>query len=67
MVMANQDGDAKPVETGMGSRQEGVCHTRSLWYNVEMQLELVPTVGMRDCHRQRNNPLAKGGAQQSAG
>eukprot|EP00957_Ditylum_brightwellii_P121241 9245638-Ditylum_brightwellii.AAC.1 len=27
MVMANQDGDAKPVKMGMGSRQEGACHT----------------------------------------
>ena len=31
MAMASQDGDAKPVETGMGSRQQGACHTRSLW------------------------------------
>jgi len=31
MAMANQDGDAKPVKTGMGSRQHGACHTRSLW------------------------------------
>eukprot|EP00957_Ditylum_brightwellii_P111603 8512436-Ditylum_brightwellii.AAC.1 len=31
MAMANQDGDTKPVKTGMGSRQEGACHTRSLW------------------------------------
>eukprot|EP00957_Ditylum_brightwellii_P202468 15330278-Ditylum_brightwellii.AAC.1 len=32
-----------------------------------MQLEPVPTAGVRDCHRQGNNPLAKGRAQQSAG
>ena len=31
MAMASQDGDAKPVKTGMGSRQQGACHTRSLW------------------------------------
>eukprot|EP00957_Ditylum_brightwellii_P046896 3559476-Ditylum_brightwellii.AAC.1 len=32
-----------------------------------MQLEPVPTEGMRDCHRQGTSPLAKGGAQHSAG
>eukprot|EP00957_Ditylum_brightwellii_P131426 10023800-Ditylum_brightwellii.AAC.1 len=32
-----------------------------------MQLEPVPTAGMRDCRRQGNNPLTKGGAQYSAG
>eukprot|EP00957_Ditylum_brightwellii_P011858 893614-Ditylum_brightwellii.AAC.1 len=68
MVMANKDGDAKPFKTGTGSRQEGACHTQSLWYNiVEMQLEPVPTTGVRDCRRQGNNPMAKGGSQHSAG
>eukprot|EP00957_Ditylum_brightwellii_P045232 3428845-Ditylum_brightwellii.AAC.1 len=27
VAMANQYGDAKPVKTGTGSRQEGACHT----------------------------------------
>eukprot|EP00957_Ditylum_brightwellii_P079003 6008849-Ditylum_brightwellii.AAC.1 len=32
-----------------------------------MQLEPIPTAGVRDCCRQGNNPSAKGGAQQLAG
>eukprot|EP00957_Ditylum_brightwellii_P086069 6547990-Ditylum_brightwellii.AAC.1 len=32
-----------------------------------MQLEPVPTAGVRDHHRQGNNLLAKGGAQHSPG
>eukprot|EP00957_Ditylum_brightwellii_P006639 504097-Ditylum_brightwellii.AAC.1 len=32
-----------------------------------MQLEPVPTAGVRDSRRQGNNPLAKGRAQQSTG
>eukprot|EP00957_Ditylum_brightwellii_P015448 1162841-Ditylum_brightwellii.AAC.1 len=31
LAMANQEGYAKPVKTGTGSRQQGACHTRSLW------------------------------------
>eukprot|EP00957_Ditylum_brightwellii_P082883 6301460-Ditylum_brightwellii.AAC.1 len=31
-----------------------------------MQLEPVPTAGVRVCRRQENNPLVKGGAQHSA-
>eukprot|EP00957_Ditylum_brightwellii_P051024 3869242-Ditylum_brightwellii.AAC.1 len=68
MVTANQDGDAKPVKRGTGSRQQGACYTLSLWCDiVEMQLEPVPIANMRDCCRQGNNPLVKGGAQHSAG
>eukprot|EP00957_Ditylum_brightwellii_P159617 12150267-Ditylum_brightwellii.AAC.1 len=32
-----------------------------------MQLEPVPNAGMRDCCRQGNNPLSKGGDTHSAG
>eukprot|EP00957_Ditylum_brightwellii_P051449 3900538-Ditylum_brightwellii.AAC.1 len=60
-------------EVGGGSSGKKEHARRSLPYMIfvvkycEMQLEPVPTVGVRDRRRQGNKPLAKEGAQQSAG